>query len=296
MKSLSPAHLGALLTALSMLMFAVMDSMSKLLVQDYPVSEALGVRYTIYALFALAMAARGGGIVRLARSARPWMQAARSLLALVEGATYVIAFNYLPLADTHAVGAASPLMVVAMSAPLLGERIGLHRWLSVLAAFAGVLLIVRPGFADLSWPLFLPLLGAFLWALYQIMTRFLARDDRPETTLLWSAFVGLAAIACIAPWEFRWPDATGWLLLGAAGLLGSLAHYALIMALDYAEASAVQPYGYTLLVFAALMGWMVFGDIPGFWTILGACIVVLSGLYTWALDRGQSCASPDRRC
>ncbi len=288
MTSLSPAHLGALLTALSMLMFAVMDSMSKLLVQDYPVSEALCVRYTIYALFALAMAARGGGIRRFARSTRPWMQATRSLLALVEGATYVVAFRYLPLADTHAVGAASPLMVVAMSAPLLGERIGFHRWLSVLAAFAGVLLIVRPGFADISWPLFLPLLGAFLWALYQIMTRFLARDDRPETTLLWSAFVGLAAIACIAPWEFRWPDPTGWLLLGAVGLLGSLAHYALIKALDYAEASAVQPYGYTLLVFAALMGWLVFGDIPGVWTLLGACIVVISGLYTWALDRGQT--------
>ena len=169
-----------------MLMFAVMDSMSKLLVLDYPISEALWIRYMIYALFALAMA-RKGGILRLARSTRPWMQAARSLLALVEGATFVVAFNYLPLADTHAIAAASPLMVVAMSAPLLGERIGLHRWLSVLAAFAGVMLIVRPGFAEISWPLFIPLLGAFLWALYQIMVRFLARDDAPETTLLWSA-------------------------------------------------------------------------------------------------------------
>ncbi len=270
-----------------MLMFAVMDSMSKLLVLDYPISEALWIRYMIYALFALAMA-RKGGILRLARSTRPWMQAARSLLALVEGATFVVAFNYLPLADTHAIAAASPLMVVAMSAPLLGERIGLHRWLSVLAAFAGVMLIVRPGFAEISWPLFIPLLGAFLWALYQIMVRFLARDDAPETTLLWSAFVGLAAITCIAPWEFRWPDTTAWLLLGGVGLLGSLAHYALIKALDYAEASAVQPYGYTLLVFATLMGWLVFGDIPGAWTILGACIVVLSGLYTWALDQRKS--------
>lgn len=267
-----------------MLLFAVMDSMSKLLVRDYPVSEALWIRYIIYALFALAMARRGG-IWRLTRSTRPWMQTARALLALVEGATFVVAFWYLPLADTHAIAAASPLMVVAMSAPLLGERVGLHRWLSVLAAFAGVMLIVRPGFAHVSWPLFIPLLGAFLWAIYQIMVRFLARGDRPETTLLWSAFVGLAAISPIAPWEFRLPDATGWLLLTGVGILGSLAHYALIKALDHAEASAVQPYGYTLLVFAALMGWLVFGDIPGIWTILGACIVVLSGLYTWARDR-----------
>ena len=281
---MSPAHGGALLTALSMLLFAVMDSMSKLLVRDYPVSEALWIRYMIFALFALWMA-RPLGIVRMARSAKPWLQTARSLLSLVEAAVFVVAFRYLPLADTHAIAAASPLMVVAMSAPLLNERTGLHRCLSVVAGFAGVMLIVRPGFRQISWPLFIPLLGAFLWALYQIMVRFLARDDRPETTLLWSAFVGLLAISFVAPWSFRWPDLNGWLLLGAVGTLGSFAHYALIKALDHAEAGAVQPYGYTLLVWATAMGWLVFGDIPGAWTILGACIVVLSGLYSWALDR-----------
>lgn len=281
---LSSAHLGALLTVLSMLLFAVMDSMSKLLVRDYPISEAMWIRYMIYTAFALLMA-RPHGIRRVARSTRPWMQAARSLLALVEGATFVVAFRYLPLADTHAIAAASPLMVVALSAPLLGERIGLHRWLSVLTAFAGVMLIVRPGFASFSWPLLIPLLGALLWAVYQLMVRFLARDDRPETTLLWSAATGLVALTLIAPWEFQWPAPKAWLFLGAVGVLGSLAHYALIKALDFAEASAVQPHGYTLLVFAALMGWLVFGDVPGLWTILGACIVVLSGLYTWARER-----------
>jgi drug/metabolite transporter (DMT)-like permease len=280
----SPAHLGALLTALSMLLFAVMDAMSKLLVRDYPVSEALLIRYAIFALFAL-WVAWPHGIRRAARSVRPWLQATRALLAVVESATFVVAFQYLPLADTHALAAASPLLVVAMASPVLGERIGPHRWLSVLAAFAGVMLIIRPGFRQIAWPMLIPLLGAFLWATYQIMVRFLARDDRPETTLLWTAFVGLAAVSLVAPWEFRPPDARAWLLLAAVGMLGSLAHYALIRALDYAEASAVQPHGYTLLVWAALMGWLVFGDVPGFWTILGACIVVLSGLYAWTQDR-----------
>ena len=284
MTRLSPAHLGALLTALAMLLFAVMDAMSKLLVRDYPVSEALWIRYMIFALFSL-LVARPHGIRRMARSAKPWLQAARSLLALVEGATFVVALRYLPLADTHAVAAASPLIVVGMAAAWLGERIGARRWLAVLIGFAGVMLIIRPGFTQFSWPLFIPLLGAFLWALYQVMVRFLARDDRPETTLLWSAFVGLAAISLVAPWEFRLPDARAWILLAAVGTLGSLAHYALIRALDYADASAVQPHGYTLLVWAALMGWLVFGDVPGLWTILGACIVVLSGLYAWTQDR-----------
>jgi drug/metabolite transporter (DMT)-like permease len=267
-----------------MLLFAVMDAMSKLLVRDYPVSEAMWIRYAIFTVFALWMA-RPRGIRRVAHSTKPWLQAARSLLAVVEGATFVVALRYLPLADTHALAASSPLMVVAMSAPLLGEKIGVHRWLSVFAAFAGVMLIVRPGFAQISWPMFIPVLGAFLWALYQIMVRFLARDDLPETTLLWSALVGLAAVSLVAPWEFRLPDAVAWVLLLAVGVLGSLAHYALIRALDYAEASAVQSYGYTLLVWASFLGWLVFGDVPSLWTILGACVVVLSGFYAWAQER-----------
>ena len=201
-----------------MLLFALMDATSKVLVRDYPVSEALWIRYFIFTLFTLALA-WPHGIRRVARSANPWLQGTRALLSVFESACFVIAFRYLPLADTHAVAASSPLMVVALSAPLLGERIGLHRGLSVLGAFAGVLLIIRPGFGHLSWPLFIPLLGAFLWAIYQIMVRFLARDDRPETTLLWSAAVGLIAISLVAPWEFRFPDALGWALLTAVGVL-----------------------------------------------------------------------------
>lgn len=288
MTGLSPAHRGAALTALAMLLFAVMDSMSKLLVRDYPIVPSLWIRYIVFAVFAL-WATRSAGILKMARSTRPWMQVARSLLSVVESMLFVLAFRYLPLADTHAVAASSPLMVAAMSAPLLGERIGWHRAGSILAAFLGVLLIIRPGFSTFSWPLLIPLLGAFLWAVYQIMVRFLARGDRPETTLLWSAFAGLIALTLIAPWEFQNPDATGWALLLAVGLLGSLAHYALIRALDHAEASAIQPFGYTLLVWAGLMGWLVFGDVPGPWTIGGACIVVLSGLYSWTRDQqGQT--------
>jgi drug/metabolite transporter (DMT)-like permease len=277
-------RLGGLLMALSMLLFTLMDAVSKLLVRDYPVSEALWIRYLIYAVFAFLMA-MPRGVRRTARSAKPWLQAVRALLIILESATFALAVKYLPLTDVYAVAASSPLMVVALSAPLLAERVGRHRWLSVVAAFAGVLLIIRPGMTLVSWPLFIPLFGAALWALYQIMVRFLARDDPPETTLLWSAWVGLPVLSLIAPWQFRIPDAAGWVLLVAAGILNGLANYALIRALDYAEASAVQPYSYTQLLWAAPLGWLMFGDVPGLWTILGACIVVLSGLYAWTRDR-----------
>jgi len=193
----------------------------------------------------------------------------------------VLAFLYLPLAETHAVAATSPLIVVALSALLLGERASRRRWLAVGAGFMGVLLIIRPGFQTLQWPLLVPLLGALLWALYQVLTRLTARSDTPQTTLLWTAGLGLLAMTLVGPMQWRDPDAMGWLLLAGVSLLGSLSHYALIRALDYAEAGAVQPYSYSLLVWAALLGAMVFGDIPPVWTVLGAAIVVFSGLATW---------------
>ena len=156
-----------------------------------------------------------------------------------------------------------------------------------------MLLIVRPGFRTLDWPLLLPMAGALLWATYQVLTRAVSRNDSPDTTLVWSALVAFAAVSFIAPLQWRWPDALGWTLLLATALINALANYALIRALDYAEASAVQPYAYTLLVWVTILGFVMFGDVPDGWTIVGAAIVVLSGLYAWHHDRKSvSAATP----
>ncbi len=285
------AHLGAILMMLSMLGFACMDSLSKLLVRDYPVTQTLWVRYAVFTMFA-ALIARRTGITRALRSRRPWLQSGRSLLGVFENGVFVLAFFYLPLAETHAVAATSPLLVIALSAVLLREAISLRRWLAVGAGFAGVLLIIRPGFQTLAWPLLLPLLGAVLWAVYQVLTRLCAGTDRPETTLLWSAGLGFAATSLVGPWQWRAPDAAGWLLLFGVAVLSSLSHYALIRALDFAQAGALQPYSYSLLVWAAVLGAVVFGDIPDGWTIIGALIVVLGGLYNWWQDRGPRVTGP----
>lgn len=276
--------LAAFLTCLAMAGFASMDAMSKFLVRDYPIVQTLWVRYVIFTGFAMALAWPRVSM----RSARPWLQAGRGVLALVENAVFVLAFSFLPLADTHAIAASSPLLVIALSVPILGEQAGAHRWLAVLAGFAGVLLIVRPGFQTLSWPLAIPLLGAFLWAAYQVLTRLTSRADRMETTLLWTAVSGLAVTTLLVPFVWRPPTPAAWLLLAGVGTLGSLSHFALIKALDHAEAGAVQPYAYTLLVWASILGVLVFGDIPDTWTVTGATVVVLSGLYTWHRDRNPT--------
>ncbi|MCF8532841.1 MAG: DMT family transporter [Reyranella sp.] len=276
--------LGALCTMLAMLAFAGMDTMSKWLVADYAIGQMMWIRYAIFCVFAW-LVVRRQGLISAARTRRPWLQGLRALLAVVESAVFVLAFRYLPLADTHAIAAASPLIVIALGVAFLGERAGPARWLAVLAGFVGMMLIVRPGFRVLDWTLLIPVAGAVLWGAYQILVRLCARDDTPNTTLVWSAFAAFAATTFVGPWYWQWPDAFGWTLLIAIALLGAIAHYALIRALDYAEASAVQPYAYTLLVWVTIMGAIVFGDIPDGWTLAGAAVIVASGLYTWHHDR-----------
>jgi drug/metabolite transporter (DMT)-like permease len=282
--------LGALLTMFAMLCFAGMDTISKWLVADYAVTEMMWIRSALFLLFAW-FVVRKPGLRAALRSRRPVLQAVRCLIAVVEGAVFVLAFRFLPLADTHAVAATSPLIVIALGAFLLGERIDGARLAAVAAGFVGVLLIVRPGFRQLEWPLLLPIAGAVLWAAYQLLTRLCSRDDTPETSLAWAALVAFIATSFVGPLAWRWPSAMAWALMIVIALMGAAAHYALIKALDYAEAGAVQPYAYSLLVWATLLGFLVFGNVPDGWTIAGGAIVVLSGLYCWRQDRRAAIAA-----
>ena len=279
-----PARAGILLVIAASFGFASMDAMSKVLAQDHAILQILWFCYMVFTVFALAIARRRG-VRRTLISQRPWLQAFRALLLVAENAVFVLAFRYLPLADVHALGASAPLMVVALSVVLLGETVGIRRWSAVLVGFVGVLIIIRPGLQEIEWPLLIPLVGALMWALYQILVRLCSRTDGSDTTLLWSALVGLAATSVTGPFVWVPPDREAWVLLVVLAVAGSLAHYALIKGLQLAEASAVQPYTYTLLVFAAFWGLAVFGDIPDAWTILGATIIVGSGLYTWYRER-----------
>ncbi|WP_421994116.1 DMT family transporter [Reyranella sp.] len=276
--------LGALLTMLAMLCFAVMDAISKFLVADYAVGQMMWIRYILVFLFAWFIVRRQG-LRNALKTRRPGLQIVRSLVAVVEGGMFVLAFRYLPLADTHAIAATSPLIVIALGVAFLGERAGPARWLAVVAGFVGVMMIIRPGLRALDWPVLLPLVGAVMWAGYQVMTRLAARSDSADTSLIWSVLVALIVTTFVGPIDWQWPTPVAWVLMVIIAFIGAIAHYALIKALDYAEAGAVQPYSYTLLVWAALLGAVVFGDVPDGWTILGAAIVVASGLYTWHHDR-----------
>jgi drug/metabolite transporter (DMT)-like permease len=277
---------------LAMFLFACMDATNKHLSQTYAIAQILWVRYVFFLLFAMLVARRRMRLSLAFRSRAFWLQTIRSLVLIGEIGTFILALHFLPLADVHAIAAVTPLLVTALSVPILGERVGWRRWAAVGAGFIGVLIIVRPGFVEADWRVSIALAGALFFAIYQIMLRVAARHDPPETTLLYSALVGTIVMSAIGPSRWTPPDTEGWALLALGALLGSCAHFALIKALELGEASRLQPYGYTLMIWAAVIGLIVFGQFPDAFTVAGGVIIAASGLYAFARERAKPAAAP----
>ena len=286
-----PLH-GISLMLLATMLLACMDAVSKHLAPQFAIPQILLVRYVIFTVLALALC-RPAGVGKALRSRHPWIQIFRAGVLLAEVSVFVLAFRYLPLADVHAVAASAPLIAVIMAGVFLGEPIGLRRWLAVVAAFVGILIIVRPGIVSLTWPAAIPVVGAVLWAGYQTIVRWVGARDSAETTVLYTALVGVAVCAVLAPLDWRPPTAADWAWLITLGVLGSAAHVMLIRAIQLAPVATVQPFSYALTVWATLIGFLVFGDWPDIWTITGAVVVVAAGLYSVSLAAGIGAAAKD---
>ena len=270
---------GIALMVAGMAVLAGLDAVGKLATETYPVSQVLFLRFALFLAFALVLAGRRGGIRARLRTRHVRLQVFRSFVLALEMWLFVFAISKLTLADVHAVAAASPLIATALAVPILGERVGPWRWAAVAAGFLGTLIVIRPGIGVFDPLTLLPLIAAFGWAYYQILLRRL-REEPPETTLLYTAIVGTAVWSASVPFAWHPPDAEGWALLGAVGVLGIGAHGLMILAAREAPAAVLQPFNYTLLVWATLWGWVGFGAFPDIWTIAGASIVVASGLFT----------------
>lgn len=275
---------GILLVLLATAAFGWMDACSKMLAGRLDPVQILWVRYALSLPFVVLMAAPGG-IITTARSTRPWLQLARALVIVVEMTLVVAAYRTLPLADAHAIFAVTPLLVTALSVPLLGEPVGWRRWLAVAIGLLGVLVIVRPGLGVVQPGALLALLCAAMYALYQIMTRIVGRTDPSRTTMFWQIGAGTLMLTLVGPWFWTAPTATEWLLLLAIALLGLGGHWALVQALSQAPAVVLQPFSYAMLPWAAFTGWLVFNDLPDGWTVIGALIVVGGGLYAAYRER-----------
>ncbi len=270
--------LGITATLLAMGLFAGQDAITKHLMQSVHITQILVVRYSFFVLFALVLAARRGGIKKAFYAKRPYLQICRGLLIVLEMGMYAYALHWLGLAPTHALFISFPIMITVLSVPLLGESVGWRRWLAVSAGFLGTLLIIKPGVGVFHPAALVALLGALMFALYNLLTRLASRTDSTATGVLYFGLVGLVVSGLSVPlfWAPLQLGQLGWLLmLSATGISG---HFLLIKSLELTPAVVLQPFNYTILVWAILIGYLVFDEVLDPLTIAGALIVVLSGL------------------
>ncbi len=283
------ARLGIPLMIATTFVFAVQDGLSRYLASEYNTVLVVMIRYWFFAAFVVALSAsRKGGIRRVAATTQPLLQITRGVLLVAEICVMVIAFVKLGLVASHAVFTSYPLLIAALSGPILGEKVGPRRWMAIGIGFIGVLIILRPGFAVFAPEALIPLLSALMFAVYGLLTRYVARKDSAETSFFWTGVAGAAAITLIGP--FYWEPIIGndWWIMGLLCLTGAGGHYLLIKAYAVAEASTVQPFAYFQLVFAAAIGLTIFGETVDLWIVLGAGLIIGSGLFTLWRERQKS--------
>ncbi|MFO1149029.1 MAG: DMT family transporter [Alsobacter sp.] len=267
----------------STVFFSAGDITAKMMTETLPPIEVTWIRYAVFvaAIWPVAAAVQGRGAFR---SARPGLQIIRALAVVLSSVLFILGLAHLPVAETTAINFMSPAFVTALSIPLLGERVGVRRWLAAVAGFLGVMIIVQPGSDAFQPAALFPLAAATVWAGAAIATRMMSREQ-PETTLAWTAGVGFLVLTVLVPFGWQTPTASE-IGLGIFTGLGSTAgHWLLVQAYRRAPASVLAPFTYVQLVFAAAFSFLVFGAVPGPSTFLGGAIIAASGLYTAHRER-----------
>ena len=282
-------RLGILLMIITTIVFASQDGLSKYLATEYNVYMVVMIRYWFFAAFVISMSSRRtGGIKRVAKTKSPILQIFRSVILVAEMCITIPAFTLLGLAETHAIFASYPLIIAMLSGPILGEYVGWRRWLAISFGFIGILIILNPGNGIFSPYALVPLAGAILFALYGLLTRYVGQYDSSSTSFFWTGVVGSIAMT-VGGLNFWDPvSKSDWsimLLLSASGVVG---HYLLIKCYEVAEASAVQPFAYLQLIWASMIGIIIFGEQITTNVLIGACIVVGAGLFTLWRERKVS--------
>jgi drug/metabolite transporter (DMT)-like permease len=272
--------------------FACLDATGKYLNHHMDTMQVVWSRYTgafLLALIFLNPINRPGMLV----TRRPFLQVGRSALLLFSTALNFIALRYLQLDEALSILFSTPFIVAVLCGPLLGEWVGWRRWTAITIGFLGVLLVTRPGFGGIHPAALLSLGSAICYAVYVISTRVLARTESNETTLFYSNLVGAVAMLPVIPFVWSTPEnALIVALMVLIGALGSAGHFLLIVGHRLAPASVLAPFIYTQLVWTTTLGFLVFGDVPQRWTIVGGLIVVSSGLYLLNRERKVGKATP----
>ena len=277
---------GIWLMVLTTFVFALQDGISRHLSDSYNVYMVVMIRYWFFAAFVMAIAGRqAGGLKAAAATTQPWLQIFRGVLLVAEIWVMITAFVLLGLTESHAVFTAYPLLVAALSGPILGEKVGWRRWSAIGVGFIGVVIILQPSGGVFSPHAAVPLVAALMFALYGLLTRYVSRRDTAATSFFWTGVSGAVTATLVGAWFWEPMSAPDWGWMALLCITGASGHYTLIKCYEVAEASAVQPFAYLQLVFASALGMTVFNETLRPNVAMGAVIIVAAGLFTLWRER-----------
>lgn len=271
---------AALLFIMAVALLATMDMIVKFASSSLSTTQIVWGRYVAQFL-ATVLIVGPAGILTCVRSKVPGMHVARALFLFAANFAFMAALRYLPLIEANVVGFASPLLLTALTYPVLGEKVGLGRWAAVIAGFIGVMIVMQPGTAMFQWAALLPLTMAICAAFYHVMTPIVARVEDPAISIYFLGIIGAVSMSAVVPWFWTQPDALGWAMMLVIGVLGTIGHLLIVRAFAYAPASMLAPFFYIHLIWATLYGWFIFGDLPNLATIIGSALIIASGIYVY---------------
>lgn len=276
--------MAILLLTFSVMSFSVLDTIAKYLMQHYPVAQVVWARYTghIVLLGVLAWPIVG---LDLLRTRQPRIQIARATVQFVATVCNFWALSYLSLADVRGIIFFAPVLVTVCAVYWLRERASTTTWIALFAGFAGVMMIIRPGAGVFTWASLLAVGAAICVSAYQLLTRCLGGDENPLISLFYTAVVGAVLASLFMPYVWVQPSLAHALLMLAVGALGGAGHFAMIKAFQLERVSALMPISYTQLLWTGLLGFLVFRELPDFWSTVGLTVIVCSGLYVAFLKR-----------
>jgi drug/metabolite transporter (DMT)-like permease len=280
--------LGVLLMCAACALFPVMNGLVKLLAATYDAQQIVWFRITSHLVLVAAVFTPRMGL-DLFRTRRIGTQFVSSVMMLLSTLFFFSAVKYVPVAEAISITFVAPLAVVLLAWPMLGERITPMRLAAVIVGFTGVLIVIRPGSAVFQWASVLLLGSAICYAVYQILIRRLAGIDQAATSIFYSVLLGAVLMSLWLPFSWKTPDSwADWALLCSLGVFGALGHYCVAKALTYASANLVAPFNYTQMIGSVIVGYLMFAEVPDFYTWLGTAVIVAAGLMVgWQARKPQ---------
>jgi len=276
--SKSKEFVGILFAVAAYFSFSILDAFQKTAVINHSIFQLLFIRYIFTLLLSCSEAKRKKNY-KFWQSNNVKLQVLRSFFSIIESGCFVLAFRYLSLADVHSVGSLTPVIIVALSALILKENVSPKTWIAIFVGFLGVLIILRPGLSIFDIKSLLPLMAAFFLGLYQVVTRKVSENDSTETSLFYTSLIGFIVMSILAFVYWQPLTLNSYFLFTGIGIFFSMGIYFQIIALSKARASIIQPFHYTLIFWAIILGYLVYDDLPNIPTIVGAIIIAASGIY-----------------